>query len=70
MLPLNKPQVFVANAKDKLNTDRKLMDEDARYYVRLLTEALLELTRKIRYGNIMANIGNKTNSSSEELHPQ
>ncbi|NJC98436.1 MAG: NADPH-dependent FMN reductase [Anaerolineales bacterium] len=60
MLPLNKPQVFVTHSAEKFDPDGRLTDEDTREHVRKLTEALLEWTRKLHYGNIMMEIGNKT----------
>ena len=60
MFPLNKPQVFVTRAAEKFSPDGKLVDKATRNHVRLLMEALLEWTRKLHYGNIMTEIGKKT----------
>lgn len=59
MLPLNKPQVQVAHAAEKFDSGGRLIDEDTRHFVRLLTQALLEWTRKLHYGNMMFEIGEK-----------
>ena len=65
MLPLNKPQVLIARAAEKFDPDGRLIDEDSRHYVRLLTQALLEWTRKLHYGNMMVEIGEKATLATE-----
>jgi chromate reductase, NAD(P)H dehydrogenase (quinone) len=52
MFPLNKPQVFVANAAERFNPEGRLIDEKSRKFVRLLTQALLEWTRRLHYGSL------------------
>lgn len=51
MLPLNKPEVFVANSGEKFDPDGKLVDRDTRQYVSQLMQALLEWTLRLHYGN-------------------
>lgn len=62
MFPLNKPQVFVSRAGEKFSHDGKLtlIDQETRQFVRMLTEALLEWTRRLHYGSMMVDIGKKT----------
>jgi chromate reductase, NAD(P)H dehydrogenase (quinone) len=50
MLPVNKPQVYVANAAVKFDPEGRLVDQDARNFVRLLMEALLAWTLRLRNG--------------------
>ena len=57
MLSLNKPQVLIARAAEKFDSDGQLIDGDTRHFVRLLTQSLLEWTRKLHYGNMMLEIG-------------
>jgi chromate reductase, NAD(P)H dehydrogenase (quinone) len=52
MFPLNKPLVTVANASIKFNPEGRLVDKDAREFVRQLTQALLEWTLRLRRGNL------------------
>ena len=49
MFPLNRPQVFVAEAAKKFDADGKLIDENSREFVRQLMEALLDWTRVLHY---------------------
>lgn len=67
MLPLNKPGVLVANAAEKFDAEGRLVDEDTRDYVRRLTEALLDWTRRLYYGGIMVDIGNQAIPVMESL---
>ena len=60
MLPLNKPQVYVSHSAEKFSSDGRLTDEETSYKLGQLTEALLEWTRKLYYGNTMMEIGNKS----------
>jgi len=53
MFPLNRPQVFVAEAAKKFNADGQLIDENSRKFVRQLMEALLDWTRVLHYGRQM-----------------
>jgi len=53
MLPLNKPQVFVANAVEKFDSNGNLMDEDARKFVGGLMQALLAWIRQLHYGGLV-----------------
>ena len=53
MFPLNRPQVFVAEAAKKFNANGELTDEDSRKFVRQLMEALLDWTRVLHYGRQM-----------------
>jgi chromate reductase len=48
MLPLNRPQLLVANAPEKFNSDRKLTDLQSRQILQDLLRALLEWTRKLK----------------------
>lgn len=52
MLLLNKPQVTVANSSVKFDPEGRLVDRDTREFVRQLTHALLEWTRKVQHGNL------------------
>lgn len=52
MLPLNKPQVTVANASVKFDPDGRLVDQGTREFVRQITQALLEWTRILHYGRL------------------
>ncbi len=51
MFPLNKPVVTVANASIKFDPEGRLVDKDAREFVRQLTQALLEWTRRLHHEN-------------------
>ena len=53
MFPLNRPQVFVAEAAKKFNANGELIDENSREFVRQLMEALLDWTRVLHYGRQM-----------------
>ena len=53
MLPLNKPEVYVANAAEKFDPEGILVDKDSREFVRQLMQALLEWTRKLQYGSFL-----------------
>jgi chromate reductase len=48
MLPINKPEVLVAQAKDKFDSESRLTDETTRGFVRELLEALVAWTKRIR----------------------
>lgn len=50
MLPVNKPQVYVANAAVKFDPEGRLVDQDARNFVSQLMEALLAWTLRLRNG--------------------
>jgi chromate reductase len=58
MLPLNRPQVFVAEAAKRFSSEGQLLDETSREFVRLLMQALLDWTRKLHYGGLMVELGN------------
>ena len=60
MLALNKPQVFVSHSADKFNSEGRLIDEETRYHLDQLTKALLQWIRRLHYGNIMMETGDKT----------
>jgi chromate reductase len=60
LLPLNKPQVLVPRAAEKFSTDGRLIDEDTRDHLHSLTEALLNWTRILHYGNIMVESKKKS----------
>jgi chromate reductase, NAD(P)H dehydrogenase (quinone) len=47
MLPLNKPEVFVAAAQTKFDVNGKLTDETARALIRHLLDALAAWTRRL-----------------------
>jgi chromate reductase len=49
-LPLNKPEVFIALAQTKFDTDGRLTDETTRGFIRALLEALARWTRKVQAG--------------------
>ena len=48
MLPLNKPEVFVAAAQTKFDAEGRLTDERARTQIRQLLEALVGWARRVR----------------------
>jgi chromate reductase len=48
MLPLNKPEVFVAAAQTKFDANGKLTDETARTLIRQLLDALAAWTRRLQ----------------------
>ena len=48
MLPLNRPEVFVASAAEKFDGEGRLLDEAVRRQVRALLEALLAWTRRLQ----------------------
>lgn len=48
MLPLNRPEVFVARAHEKFDPQGRLVDESTRKYVRKLLEALADWTLTLR----------------------
>jgi chromate reductase len=50
MLPVNRPEVFLTDAKDKIDAEGRLTDEIAREKIRQLLEALVAWTRKLRTG--------------------
>lgn len=50
MLPLNRPEVLVARAAEKFDQQGRLTDETARYLLRLLLEALMDWTLRLRGG--------------------
>jgi chromate reductase, NAD(P)H dehydrogenase (quinone) len=50
MLPLNKPQVTVANASVKFDPEGRLVDQDMRGFVRALLAALQDWTLLLRSG--------------------
>jgi chromate reductase len=65
MFPLNRPQVFVAEAAKKFDENGKLIDENSREFVRQLMEALLDWTRVLHYGRQMteASVGSSESSA-------
>ncbi len=48
MIPLNKPEVFVSAAHQKVDAEGRLSDEPSRAAVRALLEALVPWTRRVR----------------------
>lgn len=61
MHPVNKPEVLVGNAQQKFDSDGgRLIDEDSRKFLGQLLEALLDWTRRLTYGRMMVDIGEKT----------
>ena len=61
MLLVNKPEVLVGNAQQRFDSDGgRLIDQDSRKFVRQLMEALLDWTRRLNYGSMMVEIGEKT----------
>ena len=50
MLPLNKPEVFIARAHEKFDGEGRLVDQTTRAHIRALLEALAEWTRTVRRG--------------------
>ncbi len=48
MHPLNKPEVMVTFAKDKIDKDGKLIDQKARDLIRQLLESLVDWAKKIQ----------------------
>ena len=67
MLLLNKPLVQVINAADQFNSDGKLINQNARHFLGLLLEALLEWTRVIQYGKLVLEIGAENIMTPEDL---
>jgi len=47
MIPLNKPEVFVSLAHQKVNAEGRLTDEPSRAAIRALLEALVSWTRQV-----------------------
>jgi chromate reductase len=64
MLPLNKPEVFVANAREKFDAEGRLVDVDSRKFVRQLMEALVDWTHRLQCGSF-AKDQDKTGVSRE-----
>lgn len=63
MHPVNKPEVLVGNAQQRFDSEGgRLIDEDSRKFIRQLLEALLDWTRRLSYGKMMVEIGDKTNT--------
>ena len=61
MHPVNKPEVLVGNAQQRFDSDGgRLIDEDSRKFLHQLLEALLDWTRRLNYGSMMVEIGDKT----------
>lgn len=52
MLPLNKPQITVANASVKFDPEGRLIDQGTREFVRQIAQALLEWTHILHYGRL------------------
>ena len=50
MLPLNRPEVFVARAHEKFDAQGRLSDDSTRSHIRKLLEALRDWTVKLRPG--------------------
>jgi len=48
MIPLNKPEVFISAAHQKVDAQGRLSDEHSRVAVRALLEALVAWTRRLR----------------------
>lgn len=48
MLPLNRPEVMIANASERFDAEGRLTDEVARRQIRALLEALAAWTRRLR----------------------
>jgi chromate reductase len=48
MYPINRPQLLVANAKDKFNEDLQLTDEESLQTLRDVLTSLVEWTRKLQ----------------------
>jgi chromate reductase, NAD(P)H dehydrogenase (quinone) len=48
MYPINKPEVMVTFAKDKFDSNGKLLDEKAKEVIRALLKALIEWSRKLQ----------------------
>jgi len=48
MYPINRPQLLVANAKDKFNEDLQLSDEETLQILRDVLSSLAEWTRKLQ----------------------
>jgi chromate reductase, NAD(P)H dehydrogenase (quinone) len=53
MFPLNKPQIYVANAAVKFDPEGRLVDPDTREYVRSFMQAFLAWTLRLHYDNPM-----------------
>ena len=67
MHPLNKPEVLVGNAQQKFDSDGgKLIDPDSREFLAQLLKALLDWTRRLSYGRVMVEIGEKNIPSREK----
>jgi chromate reductase, NAD(P)H dehydrogenase (quinone) len=61
MHPVNKPEVLVSNAQQRFDSEGgRLIDEDSRKFLAQLLEALLDWTRRLNYGKMMVEIGEKT----------
>ena len=50
MVPLNKPEVFVSAAHQKVDAEGRLSDEPSRVAIRALLEALVAWTRRVGGG--------------------
>jgi chromate reductase len=48
MYPINRPEVMLPFAKDHIDADGKLTNEETRTLIRQLIEALIELTNKLK----------------------
>lgn len=66
MHPVNKPEVLVGNAQQRFDSDGgRLTDEDSRKFLGQLLEALLDWTRRLNYGSMMVEIGDRTIPAGE-----
>lgn len=66
MHPVHKSEVLVGNAQQRFDFDGgRLIDEDSRKLVRQLLGALLNWTRRLNCGSMMAEIGDKTITTRE-----
>jgi len=67
MHPVKKPEVLVNNAQQRFDSDGgKLIDPDSRKFLAQLLEALLDWTRRLSYGKVMVEIGEKNIASREK----
>jgi chromate reductase len=66
MHPVNKPEVLVGNAQQRFDPEGgRLIDDDSRKFLGQLLEALLDWTRRLNYGRMMVEIGEKTSTEKE-----
>ena len=50
MFPLNQPEVMIASARDKFDSEGNLKDEDTKKFIRRLLESLVSWTKRLQGG--------------------